>query len=402
MRSLVIANEYPWPENSGSRIRLMTTLRGLSGLGPTELFSIVPSARSDFDPPDRSIVARVGRAAYDQEGSGLLDALVHPWLPFSLSLRDRPAIAAALHGFTTGEYDLVWCHSVRSWVLGGGPTFAPIVLDLDDLEDQKILGRLSVPGPSEVSVLDRLRGAAARSFSEEEARRWRRLQRRGARAVERVVVCSRIDAERAAHAGLRHVSVVPNGYPSVSGPHGHRGVGSPPVVVFQGTLRYPPNAHAARYLVEEVGPALRALVPGVRIRLVGRTTPDLEGLSDPPDVTLVGQVPDIGAELARADLVLVPVRFGSGTRVKIIEAFAHRVPVVSTTLGAEGLGVRDGEHLLIGDDAEALARACRRLLTDGELRGRIVERAHALFLEHFERARVEGTVRAVATGVLEA
>ncbi|MGO8870501.1 MAG: glycosyltransferase family 4 protein [Acidimicrobiales bacterium] len=401
MRSLVIANEYPWPENSGSRMRLMTTLLGLSGLGPTELFSIVPSARSDFDPPDRSIVGRVGSAVYDQEGSGLRDALLHPWLPFSLSVRGRPTLAAALHGFTTGEYDLLWFHSVRSWLFSGGPSFAPVVLDLDDLEDQKILGRLSVPRPPEVSVLDRVRGTAARYYSEEEARRWRRLQRRGGRAVERVVVCSRIDAERATEAGLRYVAVVPNGYPSVPGAHGPRGVGSPPVVVFQGTLRYPPNAHAARYLVEEVGPALRALVPGVRIRLVGRTTPALEGLADPPDVTLVGQVPDIGAELAGADLVLVPVRFGSGTRVKIIEAFAHRVPVVSTTLGAEGLGARDEEHLLIGDDAEALARASKRLLTDGELRGRIVERAHALFLEQFERARVEGAVRAVATGALE-
>ena len=75
-----------------------------------------------------------------------------------------------------------------------------------------------------------------------------------------------------------------------------------------------------------------------RIRLVGVSNPALSSLGDRPGVTIVGQVPDIEVELARADLVVVPLRFGSGTRLKVLEAFAQRVPVVSTTLGAEGLG----------------------------------------------------------------
>ncbi len=133
---------------------------------------------------------------------------------------------------------------------------------------------------------------------------------------------------------------------------------------------------------------------------MGLTTPALADLDDPPRVTLVGQVPDIGAELDRADLVLVPIRFGSGTRIKIIEAFAHRVPVVSTSLGAEGLGAVDGEHLLLGDDPASLAIACARLLTDEELRRRLVDNAYELFVTHLRRDRAEDAVRTVARGMV--
>jgi glycosyltransferase involved in cell wall biosynthesis len=166
--------------------------------------------------------------------------------------------------------------------------------------------------------------------------------------------------------------------------------------LFQGTLRYPPNADAAHFLVGEVLPELNRLLPGVRTRLVGVSTPGVVALDDPPAVTVVGRVPDIGVELAGADLVVVPLRFGSGTRIKIIEAFAQRIPVVSTTLGAEGLDAMDGEHLLIGDTPTAMAAACARLLSDQALRARVTEAAHRLFMDRFQTERVEETIAALA------
>ena len=143
-------------------------------------------------------------------------------------------------------------------------------------------------------------------------------------------------------------------------------------ILFQGTLRYPPNADAARYLIDELRPAIVRLVPNAAVRLVGVTTPTIAALGDRPGVTVVGRVPDIDTELARADLVLVPIRFGSGTRIKILEAFAHRIPVVSTVLGAEGLDVVDECHLLLADTPDAIAVACARLLDD-ESRRRLVD-----------------------------
>jgi glycosyltransferase involved in cell wall biosynthesis len=122
-------------------------------------------------------------------------------------------------------------------------------------------------------------------------------------------------------------------------------------------------------------------------------------LHDPPHVIVVGRVPDITSELARADLVAVPLRYGSGTRVKIIEAFAHRIPVVSTSLGAEGLGTADGVHLLIGDDPGGMAEASARLLLDPELRKKITSEAHDLFVESFCTDAIEERIAGLAREV---
>jgi len=244
------------------------------------------------------------------------------------------------------------------------------------------------------------RRAVATLVSEEEVRRWQRLHRQAGAVASAIVVCSRLDAERATASGVPGVAVIPNGYPDIGHPVGRTAVGSPPIVLFQGLLSYPPNVEAARLLADEVGPALRAAVPDARIRLVGAHNPDLAALHDPPRVTVVGRVPSIAAELALADLVVVPIRYGSGTRLKILEAFAHRVPVVSTTLGAEGLGAEDGVHLLLGDSVPALADACARLLTQPTLREELVDNAHRLFVERFRTDVVEERVSSLAREVV--
>lgn len=364
---------------------------------------MVPRLRTDFDPPDAALgLARVSRASYEDRstpGRLLRASVAGPSMPLGVPRQERGAVVGALEQFLTGRYDLVWCFGVRSWVLSGQPSFAPTVIDFDDLEDQKILARLSIPRPGRRGWLDAARSAAGRAFSELEVRRWRHLYRLAGRSAAATVVCSSLDAHRARAGGVAKVDVVPNAYRLMAPPVGRESVASPPTLVFQGTLRYPPNADGARFLVREVGPALRELVPQARIRLVGRSTPALAALHDPPEVTMVDQVPDITAELAHADLVVVPVRFGSGTRVKILEAFAHEIPVVSTGVGAEGLGVRDGIHLLVADSPGAMAAAIARLLRDRELRRRLVTSARKLFEERFRSDEVEDEIGRLAERV---
>jgi hypothetical protein len=400
MRTLVIAGEYPWPANSGSRLRLLTVLSGLARCGPTELFSIVPRGREDFGAPEGiTRLERVGRVGFDDRpasGWGRVTRLSSTSTPFELPTRDQQAVTGALARFIEGHYDLIWYFGVRPWTMVGGLEPAPAILDLVDLEDQKISARLAIPADPGAGPMAGLRRRAARALSLEEVRRWGRLQRQAAGRMVTTVVCSQLDADRAIAGGMPRVSVIPNGYRRVEHTVGRVEVDQPPTVLFQGTLRYPPNAEGARFLVGEIGPRLRARIPGARIRLVGVSTPALAGLDHPPEVTLVGRVPDIDVELAGADLVVVPLRFGSGTRLKILEAFAQRVPVVSTTLGAEGLDVEDGVHLLLGDTADELADACARLLSDQELRSDLVEHAHRLFLTRFQSEVVEQQVALVA------
>jgi hypothetical protein len=403
MRTLVIAGDYPWPEDRGPRMRLAMVLRGLRSCGPVELISVISRFREDFGPPDPAMeldkVARVGFDNRAPSGLAALATLGRPSMPLGMPWGDRQAVQRALARFMSGHYDLVWFFGARPWVLTGERAFGPTVIDLDDLEDQKIEARMSSSGTSPSGLRQQLRLAGSAMVSGEEVRRWRRLHRRAAARVSTIVVCSELDADRARRNGLGNVEVVPNGYRVPDRPVQHRRVGSPPTILFQGLLLYPPNIEAARYLATDVGPALRQLVPSAQIRLVGSHHPDLMSLHDPPRVTLVGRVPDIAIELERADLVVVPIRYGSGTRIKIIEAFAHEIPVVSTPLGAEGLDVEDGVQLLLGESAPALAAACARLLAEPTLRQSVIDHAHRLYTERYRSEVIEEMVSRLANRV---
>jgi len=403
MRTLVIAGDYPWPTDTGARLRLSMILRGLVRCGPTELFSVISRFRTDFGTSEDSAeLVKVGRIGFDNRipsGRPLLPTILRPSMPLGMPWRDRPEITRSLRHFISGHYDLVWFYGARPWVLAGQPRLAPTVIDLIDLEDQKILARLSVPRPRRSGVVARVRRAGSGLVSREEVRRWQRLHRRAGSRGATMVVCSSLDAQRASASGMAEVAVIPNGFSAPVAPLGRHEVGSPPHVLFQGLLTYPPNAEAARWLAHDIGPALRARVPNVRIRVVGEHHRDLEALSDPPSVTLTGRVADMSAELARSDVVVVPLRYGSGTRLKILEAFAHQIPVVSTPFGAEGLGVEGGVQLLLAETADGLADACSRLLLEPGLRQTIVANAREHFLEHFESTVIEDAIGQLARQV---
>jgi glycosyltransferase involved in cell wall biosynthesis len=359
------------------------------------LLSIIPSTRDDADcsPPPQSVhLSRVVHCRVDTGPVAPLDilrGLLHRRNPLLLPLKASPTVRDAINKeFSSTKFDLVWYFTVRAWVWAGEPDLGPTVVDIDDLDDQKILGRLAISTKSE-NVLALVRHRLASRFWRSEVRRWQRLHGRiDTSAVP--VVCSDIDAARS---GLRNVRVIPNSYKIPERHLRKADVGSEYTVMFQGTLRYPPNADAARFLIEEITPHLASLVPGIQVRLVGVIPQNFAVEADPSLVALVGPVVDIAEELVKADVIVVPLRFGSGTRIKILEAFAHRIPVVSTSLGAEGLDVEDGVHLLIADDAVSIARACATLLLDAALRETIAANAYELFLDRYESSKVQKRIR---------
>ena len=141
------------------------------------------------------------------------------------------------------------------------------------------------------------------------------------------------------------------------------------MIVFSGNLEYHPNLSAVRFFAREIWPTLRERWPHLVWRLVGKAPQSVEKLVPvDPRIQLSGPVEDAVAELARAQVAVVPLLAGSGTRFKILEAWAAALPVVSTSIGAEGLPARDGEHLLLADTAAAFADAVSRLLTCKNLR----------------------------------
>lgn len=151
-----------------------------------------------------------------------------------------------------------------------------------------------------------------------------------------------------------------------------------PLLLFVGSLEYPPNIDAAAYLVKEILPALSAASDRQwRVLIAGaRPTDAVRQLAEKPGVEIVPDPPTVAPLYKRADVAVVPLRAGSGTRIKILEAAAHQVPFVSTTIGAEGLEVSHEREGLIADAPQDFAASVLRLLDDAELRSGVTQRAH--------------------------
>ncbi len=167
-------------------------------------------------------------------------------------------------------------------------------------------------------------------------------------------------------------------------------------LLFVGSFDYPPNVDAAIHFVREQLPAIRARIGDVPVVLAGRDAgPSIRELGQTPGVTVTGRVPDLVPLYRDASAVIVPLRLGGGTRLKILEAFALGRPVIATAVGASGLGVEHERELLIADDAEGMARAILRLRSDHALGSTLVERARA-FVESSHGWRALGAAFAAA------
>jgi hypothetical protein len=399
---LVVAEDFPWPVTGGGALRLAKVIETISALGETDVFAFVPARRSE--PCDLPAgVGNVRLKTVVRPPPSLSLGKRYRWLtssrlPLELVQEDHVGPRREFESWRTGPYDFVWFSRAASFELLGRPRLGPTVVDIDDLEDQKILTRLSAVRAQGASdgFPRRARRAAGGVQAKMNAARWARFQHSVADAVDRVVLCSELDAQRS---NLAHAAVVPNGFDAPPHPVGRDQLADPPSLLLAGSFGYPPNADAASFLVSSIVPRIREHVPAVTLRLVGEPNASVAGLARPGEVVVVGQVPAMEPELARADLVVVPLRFGSGTRVKILEAAAHRIPVVSTTLGAEGLGFEDGRHLLVADDPESFALACVRLLKEPTLRRRLVDEAEAFFLADHQWTGAEERIRALVRSV---
>jgi len=199
---------------------------------------------------------------------------------------------------------------------------------------------------------------------------WRRMQRHEARECRRfshVVAVSAIDADiirrEYAVSSVGHVPTgVDLGYFSASRPRPR----DSRELVFVGSMDWMPNDDGIRWFAGEIFGRIQERISGARLTVVGRSpSPGMrERAARNPAIEVTGTVPDVRPYLERAGIAVVPLRIGGGTRLKIYEMMAMGVPVVSTAIGAEGLPIRHGEHLLIADSAEEQVSAICALLTD--------------------------------------
>lgn len=270
-----------------------------------------------------------------------------------------------------------------------GPYFghARCILDLDD-DDARTLRR--------IGALRAANGDAAGGEDDAaDAGKFETLAREYLQRFSLCLVASEPDRAslESRHPGLA-IAVVENAVRTGKTAVMHGGI-APIDLLMVGSLGYYPNIDAAKFFCREVLPRLGP----ARLTILGsKPGPAVAVLGQQKNVTVAADVPDVAPYYAASRVVVVPIRAGGGSRIKILEAFAQGRPVVSTTLGAEGLDVADGRHLLIADRADDFAVAVRRLLNDADLAARLVAAARQLVAERYDLARIATRIESLADG----
>ncbi len=185
-------------------------------------------------------------------------------------------------------------------------------------------------------------------------------ERRVASRMRTAFVCSEIDKRYLQRTmWLRNVEVMPNAVQRIV----EGSLAREPTVMFIGAYSYAPNVIAAEYLIREIWPRLRLLKPEAQLLIAGSRPQAIPSFNaPPPGVRFLGFVEDLDALYRQVRVMCCPIRSGGGTRIKILEAAGYGVPVVSTTIGAEGLTLVEGDEILLRYDAQEIASFCARLL----------------------------------------
>ena len=217
-----------------------------------------------------------------------------------------------------------------------------------------------------------------------EARRYRRFVHARLPEFHTVTTVSTVERAQLVEMGCPRVALIPVGVdmsalrPAPEQP-------GPPRVLFTGTMSYPPNHEGAVWLARDVWPLVRARMPVARLDIVGRDpAPSVTALDGRNGVFVAGFVPSMAPFFEAAQVAVAPILTGAGIRVKIIEAMAAGRPVVSTSLGCEGLGVKPGGPVLVADDPQRFAEAILDLLGDSEKRARMGREGRMLAEREFD------------------
>lgn len=376
-RVLFVSQDMPWPPESGGVIRTHRMLAGLAqrfevtlvaggaqragaGRAALEALGCAVELVPDVKRPGRVGEARALAGALLSGQSMVLRHNRNPYLARAVAQRLGASDGVQLNQLDTAEYVDVPRGAVRP----------PSVIDTQNVLHQYYARRA-----------EHERSLAARLACRREARVLRRQELLAFRAAACTVVCS--EPERASLLALEPtlaVEVVPNGVDLDPAPRGVVPSGAGVDLVFVGDMRYGPNIDGALYFAREVLPRIRAQEPLARFVVVGKDPPrplrELAALR--PEIVVTGYVRDVREPVLAARAAVVPLRYGSGTRLKVLEAFALERPLVATRLGAEGIEARDGEHLLLADTPDELARAVLRVLGEPGLAARLAAAGRAL------------------------
>lgn len=381
LRILFVTSVYPHAKEYGAQQRVLNLCRILRSHGDVSI-GLLASRPVDADSLQRTLAEFADTTVVVPEVTPLLSLAERARFEldpdflnasfFRISDVDRQLVLAKSHAS-----DLTWIHTIRTANECGIYRWPRSILDLDD-----------IPSHLNHSAARLHANAIRKLLSHRMAMIWRRREGRVDRRFDLVTVCS--DADRDYLGGRHDICVVPNGFPT-PGSQPRRAPANPPRIGFIGWFQGQPNVEGVTWFIRQVWPQIKRKAPLARLRLVGGDT-DRDFSADGPDVDGLGYLDDPSEEIGTWRTMIVPIRVGGGTRVKVAQAFSRNCPVVSTSLGVYGYAVENGSELLIADDADSFAAACLRLIEDTALATRIADSACQKFLRHWTWEAVQGSV----------
>jgi glycosyltransferase involved in cell wall biosynthesis len=366
MRILWVKADKLLPVHSGGNIRTYHVLRHLASHHDLTFYSYYGGRPDDVYERElqQCLPGSVALCTGKREFSGVargLDYLAHLTAP-------PPYAVSRFAAFKVQE-------QIRTWF--GEQRFDVAVCDFLDAA-VNFPGRLTLPSVLfqhnvESEIWRRHAATAANPFKKMmygmEFQKMLRYEQDAVRKFHHVVAVSGNDrALMSRWAAPDRISVVPTGVDLTQYRPDPNAPEPGPLVTFVGAMDWEPNVDAVEYFCSEVWPAIQAEVPEARVRIVGRNPDRRVAKWSSDSIEVTGRVPSVVEHLRQSAVVIVPLRIGGGTRLKIYEAMATAKAVVSTTIGAEGLDVHNGRDIILADDARSFAQAVIMLLRDRELR----------------------------------
>jgi glycosyltransferase involved in cell wall biosynthesis len=392
MRILFTTLAYPFPPTNGQRLRNWALLHALVEEGhdvslvsfaePKEMAGDHNEAEKLCQSVER-VPLPVGGNGHEGAHFSRLQALSSP-LPYGAWRHKSEAMRSAIERrLASDSFDLLICDDVYNFQNLPVQTRVPVILNKHDIT-HVILRR----------YLGFERNPLKIGYAWMEYRKLRRWETHACAVSASVFACSECDRDilQALSPGARF-AVVPNVIDVTKYEPAKTDDGK--TILYVGALDWFPNQDAVTFFGTEIFPKLRELAPEATFRVVGRHPPEelRRRFAQVSGVEFTGMVPDVRTEIEKAAMCVVPLRIGSGTRLKILEAAAMGKPVVSTRIGAEGLNFRDGAEIILSDEPQEFAQAVASLLSSPSRRTAMGMQARGRVEREYSLPALRGALR---------
>ena len=408
MKILFLTPQLPYPPHQGTTIRNYNLIRHLAVQHTIDLLTFVaPDQQPDPASPLYGVCRRIAtlpqpvRAARQR----IVDTLRSPLPDMALRLESQP-MHELVDSWLQDGYDMVQIEGIEMAQYGFHALANPAahkatgkrpLLIFDDHNCEYLLQQRNA-----FTDLRLPKRWPAALYSLIQWQKLRQYERQICQRADAVLAVSSVDQQALERlAPSLRVSVIANGIDAL--PDDSTAVQQPtvpPILLFTGKMDYRPNIDAVLWFAEQVLPLILSAVPKVRFQIVGMNPhPRLAGLRQHPAIEITGAVEAIEPYMHAATVYVVPLRVGGGTRFKVLDAMVHGKPIVSTSLGVEGIAVQDGVELLLADTPQPFADAVIRLLHDAAqeqtLGNQLGQRARQFVLAEYSWQQIVPRLEAV-------